>query len=117
MTDLKLNKRYCLCLDLKDDAALISQYEDHHRHVWPEILQSLKDAGILSAEIYRWQNRLSMILETKPEFTFENKSALDQKNPKVMEWEGLMWQYQQSLPGVEDGSKWQLMDKIFDMGS
>jgi len=117
MTDLELHKRYCLCLDLKDDAALISEYEDHHRHVWPEVLQSLKDAGILSAEIYRWKNRLFMILDTKPEFAFETKSALDQNNPKVMEWEDLMWKYQQSLPGVIDGSKWQVMTKIFEMDS
>jgi len=27
-----------------------------------------------------------------------------------------MWKYQQSLRGVEDGSKWQVMDRIFSMG-
>lgn len=107
--------RHCLCLDLKDDAKLILEYEKHHRKVWPEILNSLKEAGIISAEIYRWQNRLFMILKTKPSFSFENKAKLDQKNPKVMEWEELMWKYQQSLPGVEDGSKWQLMERIFNM--
>ena len=39
-------KRYCLALDLKDDAALIKEYEDHHKNVWPEIVKSIKDAGI-----------------------------------------------------------------------
>ncbi len=39
-------KRYCLALDLKDDPALIEQYEAHHRQVWPEVRQSILDAGI-----------------------------------------------------------------------
>ena len=30
-------KRYCLTLDLKDDAELIAEYEAYHREVWPEI--------------------------------------------------------------------------------
>ncbi|HMU58619.1 MAG TPA: L-rhamnose mutarotase, partial [Chitinophagaceae bacterium] len=38
--------RYCLALDLKDDEALISAYEAHHRNVWPEVLDSIKGSGI-----------------------------------------------------------------------
>ncbi|HSJ66266.1 MAG TPA: L-rhamnose mutarotase [Anditalea sp.] len=107
--------RHCLCLDLKDDAKLIAEYEEHHTKVWPEVLLSLENAGILSAEIYRWKNRIFMILETKPGFTFEEKLRLDAENEKVLEWEKLMWKYQKTLPGVKEGSKWQLMKKIFTM--
>lgn len=46
-------KRYCLALDLKDDEALIAAYEEHHRHIWPEIMQRTKEAGIEQMEIYR----------------------------------------------------------------
>ena len=34
-------KRYCLALDLIDDPRLIAEYEQYHRQVWPEILQSM----------------------------------------------------------------------------
>jgi len=105
--------RHCLCLDLKDDPNLINQYEVHHINVWPEVLQGFKEAGIHSAEIFRWSNRLFMILETEPGFSFEEKDKLDRENPKIMEWENLMSKYQQSLPGVSDNSKWQQMKKIF----
>ena len=115
MIDEKIHMRYCLCLDLKDDTELINEYEKHHRNVWPEVLFNLKNSGILSADIFRWQNRLFMILETNKSFTFENKSRLDQENSKVLEWEELMWKYQQKLPGVKDGSKWQQMNKIFSV--
>jgi|SRR4051794_12346892 L-rhamnose mutarotase len=106
-------KRYCLTLDLKDDASLIAQYEEHHRKVWPEILKSIKDAGIQQMEIYRINSRLFMIMETNDDFTFERKSKMDEANRKVQEWEQLMWNYQRAIPGSKQGEKWRLMERIF----
>lgn len=108
-------KRYCLALDLKDDPALIAEYEDYHRKVWPEIEKSIKDSGIESMKIYRTGNRLFMIMETKDDFSFENKSKADAINIKVQEWEKLMWKYQQALPHAKPGEKWILMNKIFEL--
>lgn len=107
--------RHCFCLDLKNNPDLIAEYEQYHRNVWPEVLHSLRHAGIHSAQIYRWTYRLFMILETEPDFSFEEKNRIDQENQKVKEWEELMWNYQQSLPGVVDGSKWQQMKEIFSL--
>ncbi|MCU0374683.1 MAG: L-rhamnose mutarotase, partial [Chitinophagaceae bacterium] len=70
---------------------------------------------ITDMQIYRWQNRLFMIMETDETFSFEAKAAADAANETVQEWENLMWQYQQALPGVAPGQKWQLMDKIFQL--
>ena len=106
-------KRYCLALDLKDDPSLIAEYEAYHQRVWPEILESIKDAGIEQMEIYRINNRLFMIMEVRDDFSFEQKAAMDILNKKVQEWEELMWKYQQVLPGSKPGEKWRLMDRIF----
>ena len=106
-------KRYCLALDLKDDSALIAEYEEYHRKVWPEILKSIRDTGIQQMEIYRISNRLFMIMETNDDFTFERKSKMDATNIKVQEWEQLMWNYQQAIPGSKQGEKWRLMERIF----
>jgi|ERR1043166_9069114 len=107
-------KRYCLALDLKDDPSLIAEYEAYHQRVWPEILKSIKDAGIEQMEIYRINNRLFMIMEVRDDFSFEQKAAMDLSNKKVQEWEELMWKYQQALPGSsKPGEKWRLMDRIF----
>ena len=107
-------KRYCLALDLKDDEALIKEYEEYHQKVWPEILQSIKEAGIQQMEIYRITNRLFMIMETSADFSFEQKAKMDASNTNVQEWEQLMWKYQQALPGSKPGEKWRLMNKIFE---
>lgn len=106
-------KRYCLALDLKPDPALIAAYEAQHRSVWPEILDSIRDAGIENLEIYRIENRLFMILEAGDDFSFEKKAALDATNPAVQKWETLMWEYQQALPTAAPGEKWVVMEKIF----
>ena len=108
-------KRYCLALDLKNEEQLIAEYEAHHKKVWPEIIASIKDAGILSMEIYRIMNRLFMIMETKDDFSFEKKAAADAKNKSVQSWEELMWKYQRALPIARPGEKWILMDKIFEL--
>ena len=106
-------KRYCLALDLKNDARLIAEYEDYHRKVWPEILKSIRDSGIEHMEIYRLGNRLFMIMEVKDFFSFDEKRKADEANTKVQEWETLMWKYQQALPGAKPGDKWMVMDRIF----
>ncbi|HEV7350584.1 L-rhamnose mutarotase [Telluribacter sp.] len=108
-------KRYCLALDLKDDPALIAEYEAHHQAIWPEVRASIRESGIVQMELYRLGNRLFMIMETRDDFSFEQKAVMDENNPVVQEWEGLMWKYQQALPTAKPGEKWVLMKKIFDM--
>ena len=108
-------KRYCLTLDLKDDPQLISEYETYHRDVWSEIISSIKDAGIRDMQIYRYHTRMFMIMEVDDTFSFERKAQMDAGNPKVQEWEELMWKFQQSLPGSKKGEKWMLMERIFEL--
>ena len=108
-------KRHALTLDLKTDQKLIAEYKKYHKNVWPEIVDSIKDSGIESLEIYLLENRMFMIIETIDSFSFDNKSKMDAKNPKVQEWEVLMWKYQQALPTAKKGEKWLLMDKIYQL--
>ncbi len=107
--------RYCFALDLKDDAQLIAAYEQYHQSVWPEIIASIKEADIKALDIYRVANRLFMLMEVGEDFSFEKKAALDAKNEIVLQWEKLMWEYQQALPTAQPGEKWVLMQKIFSL--
>jgi L-rhamnose mutarotase len=108
-------QRFCLALDLVNDPRLIAEYEEYHRKVWPEILDSIKSSGIQAMEIYRYENRMFMIMETTDDFSFEKKSGMDAGNQKVQEWEDLMWKYQQALPGAKPGEKWMIMKKVFQL--
>jgi L-rhamnose mutarotase len=108
-----MTRRFCFALDLKDDPDLIAEYERYHADVWPDILASIHDAGIDDMQIYRAGNRLFMIMEVSPGFSFEAKAAADAANPRVQEWERLMWKLQQPLPIAAPGEKWVRMDRIF----
>lgn len=100
-------------MDLKNDAGLIAAYDEYHRNVWPEVLDSIGDSGIEHMEIYRTGNRLFMVMEVNDSFSFAQKARMDADNPKVQEWEVLMWKYQQALPTARPGEKWILMEKVF----
>jgi L-rhamnose mutarotase len=108
-------QKYILALDLKDNADLIKEYEAYHKNIWQEIEKSIRDSGIENLEIYRVGNRMMMLMEVNDSFSFEAKSKADAENPKVQEWEELMWKFQQALPWAKEGEKWMLMKKIYQL--
>jgi L-rhamnose mutarotase len=110
-----MNRRFCLTLDLKNDPQLIDGYRRYHQRIWPEITQSIKDSGIEDMEIYQLGTRMFMIMEVNESFSFEKKAKADQLNPRVQEWEELMWKFQQPLPDARPGEKWLRMEQIFKL--
>ncbi len=110
-------KTYCLALDLKDDPALIEEYKRYHRpgHIWPEVVENIKQQGVLSQQIFLLGTRMVMILCTGDDFSLEAKVHLDRDNSKMRQWEDLMDRFQQVLPQAAPGEKWVCMEKIFDI--
>lgn len=109
------NKRLCFSCDLKDDPKLIEEYKKYHKNIWQEIVKSIKIAGIVDMQIYLVGNRMFMIMEVDATFDLQKKAKMDAENPKVQEWETLMWTFQQALPWAKKGEKWMLMEQIFQL--
>lgn len=109
--------RYCLALDLQDDPALIQEYERYHRQIWPEIAAHLRQQGVLAMEIYRLGTRLVMLMDTDDAvYSAERMAQAAHSNPKVQQWETLMWRYQAATPWTPAGEKWTPMAPIFNLG-
>ena len=109
--------RLYYALDLKDDPALIAEYERWHRpeNIWPDIVESIRAAGIHDLEIVRAGNRLVMVIDAPEDFSPDAKAATDAANPRVQAWEALMWQFQQPLPFAKPGEKWVPMTRMFSL--
>lgn len=101
-----------LAVDLKDDPKAIATYVEHHRRVWPEVLRSLREAGIERMDILLLGRRLVMIVESRGDFrqAFNSRIASD---PKVAQWEALMRSLQEPPPGHRDGEWWAEMRPVF----
>lgn len=117
MEEKPASRRICLACDLKNDPALIEQYKHYHApgKVWPAITQSIKDAGVLDMQIYLTGNRLFMIMEVDSSFDPARKAQMDAANPKVQDWEELMWNFQQAVPWAPAGVKWLEMEQVFSL--
>ena len=107
--------RHCLTLDLKDDATAIAEYKRYHVKIWPEVKQSLFDAGVEEMEIYLLGTRMFMIMDVNDSFSLSKKAVMDLANAKVQEWETVMHGFQQQLPGARTDQYWMEMDRVFSL--
>ena len=108
-------KRYCQTLELKKDKTLIEQYVKVHQNVWKEVKDGQKEVGILDMQIYIYDNRLFMIVDTIDEFDWERDMERLSKLPRQKEWEAFVSQFQGCSSDASSKDKWQLMDKIFQL--
>ena len=110
-------KRYCKCLNLKDDPKLIEEYKKLHAMgaAWPEITSGMKEVGIIDMEIYISGNTLFMIMDTKADFNHEQAMAKLTKMPRQAEWEALVSKYQKTYSEASAGEKWRLLERIYKM--
>jgi L-rhamnose mutarotase len=117
LTERPAFKRYCLTLDLKDNADLIKEYRYWHGsdHIWPEIPKGIREVGIIDMEIYLLGTRLLMIMETKSDFDFDKQMARLAELPRQKEWEAFVSKYQKSSPDAKSSEKWRMMERIFKL--
>ena len=108
----------CLALDLRNDPELIAEYERWHstERIWPEVVASIRAAGIRDMQIHRTGNRLVMLICVGPDFDPAAKAAADAASERVQAWEALMAKFQLPLPWAAEGQQWVPMVRIFALG-
>ena len=110
-------KRYCQTLDLKDNPELIAEYRRRHGEgeAWSEVLDGIREVGILEMEIYLVDTRLFMIVETPLDFEWDSAMERLSKLPRQQEWEDYMSEFQKASPGSSSNEKWRMMERIFHL--
>lgn len=110
-------KRYCQTLDLRDNPELIAEYRKRHSEgeAWQEILDGIREVGILEMEIYILGTRLFMIVETPIDFNWDEAMVRLSTLPRQEEWEEYMSIFQNVKPGQSSAEKWQIMERMFHL--
>ena len=110
-------KRYCRTLDLRDDAQLIARYREAHSEgkAWKEIINGIREVGILEMEMYIYENKVFMIVETPLDFDWDTAMARLATLPRQQEWEEYMACFQNCDPSATSDEKWQMMERMFHL--
>jgi L-rhamnose mutarotase len=106
--------RHLLLVHLRDDPAAIAAYREHHRHVWPEVVKSLRSAGVERMEIHLLGRTAVMTIDLADGLDIhrvfmEHRSS----SPRVVEWEQLMKSLQEPSPDAGPGEWWAQMEPVF----
>ncbi len=106
---------YCRTLELRDNTELIKEYRRRHEkgNVWQEIIDGIRQVGILEMEIYILGTRLFMIVETPADLDLD--AAMDKLAtlPRQAEWEAYMSELQDTSADATSDEKWQMMERMF----
>jgi len=110
-------KRYCKSLELRNEPALIEAYKRVHapENLWQEIMQGIRQVGIIDMEIYIDGTRLFMIMDTQPEFDPEKDMARLATLPRQAEWEAYVSKFQNTSETATADEKWHLVERIFKL--
>lgn len=110
-------KRFCKTLELRNDPELIAAYKKVHarENLWPEIMQGIREVGIVDMEIYIAGTKLFMVMDTVPDFDHDRAMAELANKPRQQEWETYVSRFQRTPEEATAGEKWQVMERIFKL--
>ncbi len=108
-------KSFAMTLNLKDDPAIIQQYREYHRAVWPEVLKGLRGIGITRMKIFLHGRRLFMYLEAPDSFDPRRDFPRYMTDRRARQWDELMRTFQEPVPGATAGEWWAPMEEVFDL--
>ena len=109
-------KRYCRTMQLREgDSKFIEDYRHAHSEgvIWKEIIDGIRQVGILEMEIYILGTKLFMIVETPVDFNWDEAMERLATLPRQQEWETFMSRFQDCSADASADEKWQMMDRMF----
>jgi L-rhamnose mutarotase len=106
--------RHVFLVHLRDDPAAIAAYREHHQRVWPEVIGSLRRAGIHAMDIHLLGRTAVMIVEVNDGVDVGRAFLAHRASgPRVAEWEQLMQSLQEPSPDAASGEWWARMEPVF----
>ncbi|PYR14336.1 MAG: L-rhamnose mutarotase [Acidobacteria bacterium] len=108
--------RHVLTVNLRNDPAAIAAYRDHHRRVWPEVVASLRRAGVRRMDIHLLGRTAVMVVDLADGLDLARVFANHQaSSARVAEWERLMKSLQEPPADARPGEWWARMEPVFHL--
>jgi L-rhamnose mutarotase len=106
--------RHVFLVHLRDDPAAVAAYREHHQRVWPEVIGSLRRAGVHAMDIHLLGRTVVMIVEVDDGVDVRRAFLAHRaSSPRVAEWEQLMPSLQEPSPDAGSGEWWAHMEPVF----
>ena len=106
-----------MTLMLKDGDQIVERYKEYHRHAWPEVVERLREVGVVNMRIYLLGRRMFMYMEAGDGFDPQRDFPKLNDVPRYREWDELMRTLQQPAPEARPGDWWAPMEEVFDLSS
>jgi L-rhamnose mutarotase len=110
-------QRYGLTLMLRDGEKIVERYKEYHRHAWPEVIERLREVGVVTMRIYLLGHRMFMYMEAVDGFDPQRDFPKLNEVPRYREWDELMRTLQQRAPEARPGDWWAPMEEVFDLSA
>ncbi len=105
-----------LTANLVADPAKQKEYLNYHAtqfKKWPEVARGFCNAGFQQLLVFRNGRQLMLVISTpKGKSLDELNPATTAGNPRMLEWNNRMKQYQQGIEGTEKGVTWVLLKQV-----
>ena len=108
---------YGMTLMLKDDESIVERYKEYHRRAWPEVVERLREVGVVNMRIYLLGRRMFMYMEAVDGFDPQRDFHKLNDVARYREWDELMHTLQERAPEARPGDWWAPMEEVFDLSS
>ncbi|MCR5678920.1 MAG: L-rhamnose mutarotase [Prevotella sp.] len=110
-------KRYVQFLEICDNTQLVAEYRKWHseEYIWKEVLDGIREVGILEMEIYIQGNKLVMIVDAPEDFQWDEAMSRLSSLPRQAEWEAFVSKFQGCSAEARSDEKWQPMERMFKL--
>ncbi|WP_423128279.1 L-rhamnose mutarotase [Gaoshiqia sp. Z1-71] len=109
-------RNYLLTANLVADSVMQQEYMTYHElqfEEWPEVAQGFCNADFQQLLAFRNGRRLMLVISIPADKTLDELNPkTEEDNPRMVEWNQIMSQYQEGIEGTEAGETWVFFEKI-----
>jgi L-rhamnose mutarotase len=101
-----------VAFQLRVRAEKVAEYDELHRHVWPELIQEMESFGVTDYSIFRRGQDLFLTLRVDD---FDELVRRLESSEVNCRWQGMMLPFWEPVRGKRDDEPFAMMKEVFYM--